>query len=260
MNHIHYTNQQQSVLALLMGAVLASASAGRKESLMTNAARRFGILVGLVAPLLLSGVVHAKENLRIDGSSDDSVRQSYQRVYDSLKQECQMKLSSAIVQLNNVGINSADEMLADPELRNPGPVRIKDNTALLDSNEIMSLANRTATVKTYIKGREAGVPADLLTPLAAGQPSYSLASTQWRYVTNINGFRKGATLDFEPDGKLESRPPSTAEVSAWEQSADEVRLFCNDRYAVSRGKLVDDDHMQGTAGNHVGSTWTAERH
>ena len=94
------------------------------------------------------------------------------------------------------------------------------------------------------------------TPLDAGKPTHLLPSTRWHFVTNANGFKKEQMLEFEDGGNLATNPPSTVGVSTWEQSADEVRIFINDRYAVSRGKFVDADHMQGTGGNKVGATWT----
>lgn len=175
---------------------------------------------------------------------------------DSLSQDRQIKLVSAVIQLNLIGINSATEMLADPELRNLGPVGIKRRIGGLSSNEIIALADKTATAKTYVKGQEPGVSADLLTPLAAGEPTYSLASTKWHFVWNTNGFIKDQALAFESDGKLETTPPSTIGAGTWEQSADEVRVFINDRYFIARGKFVDADHMSGTGGNRVGATWT----
>lgn len=152
-------------------------------------------------------------------------------------------------------------MLANPELRSPGPVRNKNRIAGLSADEIIALANRTVTTKAYISSQETGVPTELPTSLVAGQPSHLLSSIQWRYSSNINGFTKEQTLDFQLGDTLRTQPPSTAGVSTWEQSANEVRLIINDRYVVALGKFVDADHIQGTAGNKLGTTWTwtAER-
>lgn len=175
-------------------------------------------------------------------------------MYESLDQKAQIELATAILKLNMVGITSAKEMLADPELRSPGPVRIKDRIAGLSSAEIIELANKASTVRIIAASQKPGLPADLLTPLAAGNPGYSLASTKWKLVSDMNGHIKEQLLEFKSDGTVETDPPSTAGASSWEQSADEVRIFVNDSYAVSRGKLVDADHIQGTAGNKNGST------
>lgn len=223
---------------------------------MNEIAQRFGWAVVLIALLLATGIAHSKQEVRIDATSDKSVKQSFKRMSESLDQDAQIELATAIVQLNMVGINSAKEMLADPELRSPGPVRIKDRIAGLTAAEIIELAEKTSTVRIVTPGQEPGVPADLLTPLAAGNPGYSLASTKWKMVSDTNGHIKEQTLEFKSDGKLETNPPSTAGASSWEQSADEVRIFINDSYAVSRGKFVDADHIQGAAGNKNGSTWT----
>lgn len=228
---------------------------------MKKPSRFSGLTMALLALLLISSLAHAKPEFRIDSTSDKSVQQSYARMLGSLDNEGQAKLVTAIVQLNMVGISSAEEMLADPELRSPGPVRIKDRIAGLSSAEIIALANKTATTKVLVNGEQPGVSAELLTPLEGGKPGSSLESTEWRLVSDSNGFKKEHTLKFERGGNLVTEPPSTAGVSTWEQSADEVRIFINDRYAVYRGKFVDSDHIKGTGGNKVGSTWSwmAER-
>jgi hypothetical protein len=228
---------------------------------MKETSHRFGMASVLIALLLVSAIAPAQEMLRIDGSSDARVEQSYRRMLDSLDRDRQIKLVTAVLRINMIGVSSAREAIADPGLQSPGPVRIRDRIAGLTAAEIIALANKTAPVRTVVDGEKPGVPADLLTPLGAGKPAYSLASSKWHVVSDINGFIKEETFEFGPGGTLEIEPPSTAGTSTWEQSADEVRLFINDRYAVSRGKFVDADHMRGTAGNTMGTTWTwtAER-
>lgn len=223
---------------------------------MNQISQGFGLALALIALFLATGIAHAKQEVRIDATSDKSVEQSFKRMNKSLDQDAQIELVTAIVKLNMVGINSAEEMLADPELRSPGPVRIKDRIAGLTAAEIIELADKTSTVRIISPGQEPGVPADLLTPLVAGNPIYSLASSKWKLVSDTNGHIKEHTLEFKSGGKLETNPPSTGGASSWEQSADEVRIFINDSYAVSRGKFVNADHIQGTAGNKNGSTWT----
>jgi hypothetical protein len=231
------------------------------EQLLKNLKSSFGTAIALMSLFLFMSVVHAREEVRIDGSSDKAVEQSYARMLASLKGDQQIELGTAVIQLNMIGISSAKEMLADPELRSPGPVRIKSRIVGLTAAEIIALAKRTATTRIVTPGQEPGVPGDLLRPLDTGKPSYGLTSTRWHFVSNSNGFTYEQTLEFESGGKLVTDPPSTAGVSTWEQSADEVRIFINDRYAVSRGKFVDADHLRGTGGNKVGATWTwtAER-
>ncbi|HET9032745.1 MAG TPA: hypothetical protein VFN25_07560 [Dokdonella sp.] len=228
---------------------------------MKNTVKLLGPALALIALLFMTSFAHAQEVVRIDGSSDKSVEQSYTRMLESLNHESQAKLVTAIIQLNLAGISSAEEMLADPELRSPGPVRIKDRITGLSSTEIIALANKSATTRTFIQGQEPGVPSNLLTPLDTGKPTHLLPSTRWLFVTNVNGFKKEQVLKFEDGGNLATNPPSTVGVSTWEQSADEVRISINDQYAVSRGKFVDADHMEGTGGNKMGVTWTwtAER-
>lgn len=231
------------------------------EQFMSRIATSFITALAYIALAFFTSSAHAREEVRIDGSSDKSVEQSYERMLESLNHERRTELVTAIIQLNMVGISSAEEMLADPELRSPGPVRIKSRIAGLNSAEIIALANKSATTKILAPGQEPGVPTDLLVPLAAGNPTHLLPASKWRLVSNTNGFMKVRTLEFDDGGKLVTQPPSTAGASVWEQSADEVRIFINDRYAVYRGKFVDADNIEGTGGNKLGTTWTwtAER-
>ncbi len=138
---------------------------------MNTFSERFGWAAAVVALFLATGA-HARQEVRIDATSDKSVEQSYKRMNESLHQEAQIELATAILKLNMVGINSSKEMLADPALHSLGPVRIKDRIAGLTAAEIVKLADKTSTVRIITPGQEPGVPADLLTPLAAGNPSY----------------------------------------------------------------------------------------
>jgi hypothetical protein len=61
------------------------------------------------------------------------------------------KLISAMIQLNLVGVQSANEMVERPELQSLSPVRIKDKIAGMTADEIVDLANRTSTVKIKVK-------------------------------------------------------------------------------------------------------------
>ena len=202
----------------------------------------------------------AKEPIRIDASSDRKVETSYKRMFRSLDAQRQMQLQIAVLQLNMVGVSSASEMLANPELKNPSPVRIKDRIGGLDADEIIRLAAETATTRVVIEGQEPGVPVELLRPLAAGDVTRALGATRWKLVTDINGHVNERIVELLDGGKLKSEPAGMA-PDAWEQSADEVRISLNGGYAVNLGTLLDDGHMKGTGGNRMGTrwTWTATR-
>lgn len=223
---------------------------------MKARANGFGLAIAMAVLALCTSCAPTRQEIRIDGSSDLTVQQSYTRMSDSLSQEQRTKLMMAIIQLNMIGISSAKEMLADPELRSPGPVRIKSRIAGLNSAEIIALAAKNPDVRVYVEGEEPGVPAELLTPLEAGMPTIVLTSTRWQLVSNVNGHIDEQILNFEPGGSLLIERSSNSGLSRWEQSGGEVRILINDRYSVSRGKFVDAGHMQGVAGNKVGSTWT----
>jgi hypothetical protein len=199
----------------------------------------------------------AKEPVRIDASSDKKVERSFARMLRSLDTAKKMELQVAILQLNMIGVSGAAELMAKPELQKPSAVRVKDRIAGLTADEIVKLAAATSTVRIVTKGQEPGVPAELLRPLPAGDPVFPLASTRWTFTSNTNGHLREITIEMLEGGVLKGTTPGAgASTGTWEQSADEVRLTLNDGFAVDLGTWVDRDHLKGTGGNRMGTTWT----
>jgi hypothetical protein len=106
--------------------------------------------------LLLGGLVHAKDPVRIDASSNASAQASWNRMVAEIDSKKNQQLQIAVVQLNLVGVNSAYEVVANPELQSPSVVRIKDKVAGLTADEIIELANRTSTVKVNVEVKPSG--------------------------------------------------------------------------------------------------------
>jgi hypothetical protein len=106
--------------------------------------------------LLFVGLVHAKDPVRIDASSNESAQASWDRMTAEIDGKKNQQLQIAMVQLNLVRVNSASEVVSNPELQNLSVVRIKDKVAGLTADEIIELANRTSNVKVNVEVKPSG--------------------------------------------------------------------------------------------------------
>lgn len=107
----------------------------------------------LVAGLMFSAMASAGEPLRLDASSDAAAEESFKRMADRLGAKRQQKLEIAILQINMIGVNSAYETVANPELRRVSVARIKDRIAGMTADEIIDFANRNSTVTIEVQSR-----------------------------------------------------------------------------------------------------------
>jgi len=178
-----------------------------------------------------------------------------------LDRDEQMALAMAMLQLNLAGVESASEMLANPELRKPSITRIREQVDGMTADEIVALAARSSDVTMFVQGEEPGIAPELLTPLESGPVSRSLAGTTWIITSDINGHTRHSVIRLDAGGKAHSLDANAnpAQANTWEQSGGEFRLSLNDQFVIYRGRL-DGDVLGGTAGNTNGSqwTWTAE--
>lgn len=97
--------------------------------------------VGIASPAMAGDVA------TIDARSEASAQQSYERMFNGLPEDKRMELQMAIIQLNMDGVGSASEMLADPELRNPGIKRIRARVAGMNVDQIIAEAAKVTSVR-----------------------------------------------------------------------------------------------------------------
>ena len=107
--------------------------------------RPFATRCLLVVGLAVSTLASAGEPLRLDASSDTAAEESFKRMADRLGAKRQQKLL--------IGVNSAYETVANPELRKMSVARIKDKIAGMTADEIIDFANRNSTVKIEVQSR-----------------------------------------------------------------------------------------------------------
>lgn len=198
----------------------------------------------------------AGEPMRLDGSSDSTAERSFKQMMDAQEPDAQMQLATAMLQLNMAGVSSAEEMMADPELRNPSIARIREQVDGLTAEEIIALASGSG-VETFIPGREPGIDAELLAPLSAGPVEWSLAGTTWLITSDVNGHISELKVQLDTDGRARILEPGApaGRVSTWQQSADEFLLSLNDEFVAYRGRL-EGQSLTGTAGNVNGTVWS----
>jgi hypothetical protein len=106
---------------------------------------RKAALFVLASTIAFSAV--AKPPITIDATTEASAQRSYERMTAALPKQRQIDLSMAVLKINMDGINSAAEMLADPELRNPGVARIRQRVAGMTAEQIIAEAEKVTSVQ-----------------------------------------------------------------------------------------------------------------
>ncbi len=96
----------------------------------------------------------AKEAIRLDASSDAAAESSWERMVESVSAAKKQKLLVAMLQINLEGVNSAHEVVGDPELQRFGIARVKDRVAGLDADEIIALGGRASSGGVRIQSVE----------------------------------------------------------------------------------------------------------
>jgi hypothetical protein len=97
--------------------------------------------------LAVATAAHGKEPLRLDASSDEAAEATWETMIDSATPAMKKKLLEAMLKINLSGVQSATEMIDNPELKSFGITRIKDKVAGLNAEEIIELGERVSTVK-----------------------------------------------------------------------------------------------------------------
>ncbi|MEP6907839.1 MAG: hypothetical protein ABI858_07670 [Pseudoxanthomonas sp.] len=92
-------------------------------------------------------------SVRLDATSDASAKQSFERMLDQASGKKKQELAIAMFKLNMVGVKSAYEVVASPELQSLSITRIKDRVAGITADEIIDLANRMSEVKIEVQGK-----------------------------------------------------------------------------------------------------------
>lgn len=90
---------------------------------------------------------------RIDASTTATAEASYKAMLGKLPQAKQMQLSLAVLTINMIGVNSAKEVVNNPELQSPTIGRIKDRVAGMSAEEIIAYAAKNSTVRIEVSGQ-----------------------------------------------------------------------------------------------------------
>ena len=213
----------------------------------------------LLVILLFAGIAAAGSVPKVDGSSDASAQRSYKAMFNSLDEQGQQKLATAMLLLNMEGVTSMQQVVDDPALQSLGIGRIRSRVDGMTADEIIKLA-ATASANSGLRVLDPdalpGVPRALLEPLPAGLSTRDLAGTAWKLTSNTNGYLDTDMVRLEADGTLrylDGTQPSGS--CTWEQSGDTLRIHLNDGFAVLRGTLHN-GALDGRGGNRNGSEWT----
>ena len=214
--------------------------------------------VALLSIVSWSAFAWAWGAIRIDGSSDEAANRTFQRMMKSLKPDQQQALVIALLQINFIGVESAEEMTGNAALQNPSAARVRDKIAGMTATEIIEFAKKNATTTAFVEGEEPGVPQELLRPLAGGPSSTNLADTIWSIEDTITGHIKRDVYQLHADHTMTliETDKKQGGTCRWEQAGEEVRLSFSDGHSVNLGRLTDPSTMIGEGGNKNGFRWT----
>src|SRR5690606_11551315 len=91
--------------------------------------------------------------VRIDASTRVTAEASYRTMFDRLPQAKKTQLALAVLTINMIGVNSAKEVVENPELQSPTIGRIKDRVASMSAEEIIAYAEKNSTVRIEVHDR-----------------------------------------------------------------------------------------------------------
>ncbi|KRG75742.1 hypothetical protein ABB30_11355 [Stenotrophomonas ginsengisoli] len=91
-----------------------------------------------------------KATLTLDASNAATAEASYKQMQRSLPQAKQVELAMAVMAINFIGVNSAYEVVNNPELQQPGVARIKDRIAGMSAEQIIAYAASNSTTKVEV--------------------------------------------------------------------------------------------------------------
>jgi len=210
---------------------------------------------------LLAGVASAAA--RLEAADPATYQGSLAAVRAELAGEARARFEVALVQV-------AHERAAfdhGPPRETPlDPKRVHGLTAA----EVITLAERVATVPAYQGGERPGLPERFRRTLAdtvaveggVGQAP-RLGGSLWEVVSvATNGAVAVERLELRTDGTLRRLPDGSIAGDRWTQQGRRVRLSFNDGYAVMLGGMLSGDALFGEAANAFGDAgvrWTAQR-
>ena len=105
--------------------------------------RIYKLIVATTVFALLGSCASAQPAaLRFDGSSDAAAEASWTRMVNGAPAAQRQKLLIAMLKLNLDGVDSAYQVVGNPEFDELGIARIKDKIDGMTANEIIALAER----------------------------------------------------------------------------------------------------------------------
>ena len=90
----------------------------------------------------------------------------------------------------------------------------------------------------------------------------SVAGTEWNimFTDPVIGENRNFNIKFMNNGILAHNHPNdiTPDNDFWEQNADIIYMYFNDKYSTYIGRMLSNNLIQGTATNINGITWNFE--
>ncbi|MBF6023410.1 DUF6694 family lipoprotein [Lysobacter niastensis] len=90
---------------------------------------------------------------RLDATSNESAEASFRKMSEELPGDDWQKLSMAMIAINLKGVQSAGEIVRNPELQRPSISRIKDEVAGMTAQEIIDYAAKVASGRMELRSQ-----------------------------------------------------------------------------------------------------------
>lgn len=108
-------------------------------------------LAACLAACMSSGT--KREATRIDASSDATAEASFKAMLSELPNGKQQELLVAMIEINLEGVQSAYDIVGNPQLQRMSITRIKDRVAGMTAEEIVAYAETVSTVEAQLERR-----------------------------------------------------------------------------------------------------------
>lgn len=115
--------------------------------------KSFAVLALTCALAVANAATPSNNTVRIDATSAASAEASYKAMMKGRPEPDRQKLALAVLVINMAGVQSAYDMVGNPELQSPSIGRIREKVAGMTADEIMGLAANTKDVNFKVDAK-----------------------------------------------------------------------------------------------------------
>lgn len=113
---------------------------------------KFTIVAVVFVLALAAANAQARQPFRLDASSNAAAESSWNAMLASADPAHKQQLLEAMLKINLAGVQSARELVGNPDMASFGIARVKDTVAGLTADQIIELGDRISTITTKPSG------------------------------------------------------------------------------------------------------------